>query len=174
MIKFNKLCATLLFICPAVASANNIDFTLGSGLPYVAIVEASVASNNNTQRWFGNYKIGLDDGFSIGVEQAFGQGDNHAAGLIIGAFGVQTDPRPCEKSSESTDSLTNALTNALGCVISLGFSEESTEGVALSYSYHFSGINQKGWKIRLEAGYGKGSRSGEKRGDGSFIVAYQF
>ena len=54
------------------------------------------------------------------------------------------------------------------------FDDETLNGAGLSYSYYFNGINNPGWRLRLEAGYGKASHSKEERGAGGIIISYQF
>jgi len=160
------------------AHATGIDFTLATGFPFVAVVEGSMPSDNNNRRWFANYKVGLDDGFSVGVEQVVGQGNTHAVGVVVGALGMHSNKRDCQQSSETSGDLTTDLVDGvLGqvfCAIGNAFSDETTNGLGLSYSYHFNGLNNAGWRIRLEGGYGKGSRSDKKRGDGSVMISYQF
>ena len=53
-------------------------FLLGGGYPYLVIPEVSLSANDDTQRWYANYKLGLDDGFSAGFEQAVSDNKKHA------------------------------------------------------------------------------------------------
>ena len=152
--------------------AKSADFSLGGGLPYFVIPEVSFAANNGEKRWFANYKIGLDDGFSVGFEQGFGVDNKHALGIFVGALGVQDDERPC-RYEESND-LAENFGSALGCAIAEAFDEETTNGVGLSYSYNFQGLNHSGMRLRFELGYGEGSNSHEKRFDGGVVISYQF
>ena len=70
MKKITHTVVSLLLLGPTFASANDISFSIGGGYPYFVIPEVSVASADLSQRWYGNYKIGLDDGFAVGFEQA--------------------------------------------------------------------------------------------------------
>ena len=54
------------------------------------------------------------------------------------------------------------------------FDTETTNGVGVSYSYLFSGLNEGGWRVRFELGYGEGSNSNEKRADGGVSISYEF
>lgn len=149
--------------------ASAVDFTIGGGLPFLVIPEISIASENNEQRWFANYKMGLDDGFSFGFEQGIDIENKHALGIFIGALGVKDDNRPCLQRTDKNDPL-----KELGCAIFSVFDEETTNGLGLSYSYNFSGLNHSGMRIRFELGYGEGADSQEKRVDGGFSFSYQF
>jgi hypothetical protein len=51
----------------ANAAPNDVSFTLGTGFAYVGSLEASMPAFEGKQRWFANYKIGVDDGFSLGL-----------------------------------------------------------------------------------------------------------
>jgi hypothetical protein len=157
--------ALLLLALSTTTAANGIDFSLGGGYPFIAVPEVSMANADQTQRWHFNYKIGLDDGFTIGFEQALSADKKHAMGLIVGALGVNEDEDRCADTESD-----------LSCLVSKIFllDEETTNGVGLSYGYYFSGLNNVGWNVKFEVGYGEGSESHQKRSDASIRIAYQF
>jgi hypothetical protein len=163
--------ALVIFSTPLFSQASNVDFTLGAGYPFFAVPEISLATNDAKQRWFANYKVGLDDGFSAGFEHGLGDENKHAVGVFAGALGMRDDDRPCDTSNESVSIILSAI---ISCAISDAFDYETTNGVGLSYSYNFSGLNKSGVRLRLEAGYGEGSKTNEKRFDGGVYISYQF
>lgn len=166
--KVNSFClASLLTLCTFSVSANDVSFSIGGGYPYFVIPEVSLSTNAGTQRWYANYKIGFDDGFSVGFEHALTTDKKHALGLVIGALGVQEDDDECGGTEDS-------LGNIIGCGFIEIFDDETTNGLGLSYSYLFSGLNESGWRVRFDLGYGEGSYSNEKRADGGVSVSYQF
>ena len=157
----------MLTTLPFIVKANDIDLTTGSGYPFLLIAEASIATGDRQQRWFGNYKIGFDDGFSLGFEQGLGAENKHAIGLFVGALGV-SDPDSCSNEDDEFAVV------SLGCIIEEIYDDETTNGVGVSYSYNFNGLNNRGARIRFELGYGEGVDSGEERSDGGIIVSFQF
>jgi len=168
----NVLSASLLFIIVISNKATAVDFTLGGGIPFLVVPEVSLASEDEKQRWFINYKMGLDDGFSFGVEHGLGLDNKHAVGVLVGALGVKNNDDVCK--DEKSDDIAENLGNAISCGLLIIFSEETTNGLGLSYSYNFNGLNQSGMRLRFELGYGEGSTSHEKRIDGGFVISYQF
>lgn len=168
--------STLSFCLPA--KANDVGFSVGSGYPYFGSLELSLPADDGKQRWFANYKMGLDDGFSLGFEQGYGNGLNHAFGGLVGAVGVYKGDDNCRVKDTSDGDLvefiSDSFAQSFGCALSAAFDDETLNGVGVSYSYYFNGLNNSGWRLRLEAGYGKASDSGEKRGTGGMIVSYQF
>lgn len=173
MKKITHTVVSLLLLGPTFASANDISFSIGGGYPYFVIPEVSVASADLSQRWYGNYKIGLDDGFSAGFEQAISDNNKHAIGLLVGALGNREVDTQCDESQNS-DELTVAFANTIGCALAEAFDEETTNGIGLSYSYIFSGLNQDGWRLRFELGYGEASSDDDKRVDGGINLSYEF
>ncbi len=131
---------------------NAVDFSIGGGYPFVLVPEVSIATNDDSQRWYINGKFGFEKGASIGFEQSFGSKGKHAAGLLLGLIGTD--------QSDHTD---NDY-----------WEKESTNGVALSYSYNFNGLNKAGMRVRIEYGYGKTDKSHTPHTDGSITVSYQF
>jgi len=171
---FNKniLSVSMFFLGLVANNAYSADFTLGVGAPFFVVPEVSIASEDEKKRWFVNYKMGLDDGFSLGYEQGIDSDSNHALGAFIGALGVQDKNSACP--NEKSGDLAENLGSAIGCTLLIVFDEETTNGLGLSYSYNFNGLNQSGMRLRFELGYGEGSISHEKRVDGGFVVSYQF
>ena len=160
-------CALLLNTMPFIVKANEIDFSIGSGYPFLLVAEVSVAAGDRQQRWYGNYKLGLDDGFSLGFEQGLGTDKKHAIGLLVGALGV-SDPDSCSNEDDEFSVV------SLGCIIEEIYDDETTNGVGVSYSYNFNGLNNQGARIRFELGYGEGVDSGEERSNGGVNYSFQF
>jgi hypothetical protein len=158
---------------PMFSQAKGVDFSIGGGYPFFVVPEVSFASSAGDQRWFANYKIGLDDGFSVGFDQGVGADNKHVIGGVIGALGTRDDKRPCG-NGDSVEDIGSVIGNAIGCAFSKAFDEETTNGIGLSYSYHFNGLNNVGMRIRFELGYGEAADSNEKRADGGVIISYQF
>ena len=154
MKKSNVGLLVLVLMLP-VNSAFGVDFSIGGGWPFLVVPEISGSPLNSDSRLFTNIKIGQDNGFSAGFERSIGKSKRHALGFVVGSIGIQNDDRKC------------------GCFRLLK-DRETTEGYGLTYSYNFSGLNEKGIRLRLEAGQGEGSESKEKRNDGSVILSYQF
>ncbi|MEH6395330.1 hypothetical protein [Pseudoalteromonas sp.] len=171
--KVNSFClASLLTLCTFSVSANDVSFSIGGGYPYFVIPEVSLSANEGTQRWYANYKLGLNDGFSLGFEHALTANKKHALGLVIGAIGIRDDERECVKTDD--DSISGEVGNIIGCAITDAFDYETTNGAGVSYSYLFRGLNEGGWRVRFELGYGEGIDSNEKRADGGISVSYEF
>jgi len=109
----------------------------------------------------------------VGFEQAISDNNKHAIGLLVGALGNREVDTQCDESQNS-DELTAAFANAIGCALAEAFDEETTNGIGLSYSYNFSGLNQDGWRLRFELGYGEASSDDNKRVDGGINLSYEF
>ena len=154
MKKSNVGLLVLVLMLP-VNSAFGVDFSIGGGWPFLVVPEISGSPLGSDSRLFGNIKIGQDNGFSAGFEHSIGKSKRHALGFVVGSIGVQNDDRNCRCFRLLKD-------------------RETTEGYGFTYSYNFSGLNEKGMRLRLEAGQGEGSESKEKRNDGSVILSYQF
>lgn len=144
------ICASSLIFSTASLA---VDFSTGVGYPFVGVPTVSISDDN--VRYYANYKLGLDDGFSVGAEWLNGK---HAFGAFAGAIGAR-DVEACNE-------------NVILC-ISI-FDNETTNGLGLSYEYHFSESPKSGWGIRFEAGYGKESYFNEKRVDGNVQITYHF
>jgi len=164
-LKLKSIFLTLLLLSSTVQANNsdNVHFSLGSGYPFFSVFEVSFPAMNNDQRWFANYKAGLDDGFSVGFEQQL-SGNHQTLGFTLGAIGAR-DAVGCDE---------NKGAGAIICPFVEIFDSETTNGAALNYSYYFSGINNSGAKIRFELGYGQSAQANVNRFDGGIIVSYQF
>lgn len=159
----NFLIAGALLTPTQLSLANELSFSLGAGYPFFVVPEVSLSNADNSQRWYINYKAGLDDGFTLGYEQAVFSSKHHALGAVVGAIGIREDDTPCDADQSS-----------VSCIVSNIFDEESINGAALTYGYYFSGLNSSGWHVKFEAGYGEGSQSKEKRASASIRLSYQF
>jgi len=164
------LSGSSLFVAnSAHANDNDFSFTLGTGFPYVGSAEVSMAAGEGKQRWFGHYKVGPDDdGFAVGFEQALDSDNNHAVGVMYGALGLKNDDSDCPSDTDLS------FSGALGCALSAAFDWETVNGLGVSYSYYFNGLNEAGWRVRLEAGKGKGRNTDKSYTSGNMIVSYQF
>lgn len=145
------------------STATAADFTLGSGYPFVIQAQVSQTFEQDNSRVYGNYKIGLDDGFAVGYEKGF---DNHSIGIMYGALGARDADRECESEG--------SVGGIIACPIIAIFDDETTNGFGVTYQYWFNGAFQDGWGIRLEAGYGKTSDTDLERADGNITISYQF
>ncbi|MFT4929102.1 MAG: hypothetical protein ACI8WB_005232 [Phenylobacterium sp.] len=149
--------------------ANDIDFSIGGGYPYIGVVEVSVAADEGQRRFYANYKLGWDDGFSAGFEQAIDDGNHHAFGVMVGALGIKDSDEGCENDVHD---------DGIFCIFAELLDDRTTNGVGLSYSYNHRGLNNRGVRVRFELGYGKTSHRhrGEDSGrvDGGINVTYQF
>lgn len=163
-----------LLSCCLPAQATDVGFSIGTGYPYFGSLELSLPADKGQQRWFANYKMGFDDGFSLGFEQSYGKGLNHAFGGLVGAVGVYKDGGCDDSPTSNTDSSSDAFRKTLACGIGTIFDDHTLNGLGVSYSYYVNGINQSGWRFKFEAGYGKASTINEKRATGGFIASYQF
>ncbi len=160
--KMPLLCSLLLlFTAPTLAK--DLNFSMGGGYPFIAVPEVSITNTEQSSRLHLNYKAGLDDGFSLGFEQAISKNNKHAVGVFIGAIGIHEENSPCSAQAQAVD-----------CLIDRLFDEEVTNGLGLSYGYYFGAINNQGWHLKLEAGYGEGQKSKVKRSDASIRISYQF
>ncbi|MDA8621748.1 hypothetical protein N9L48_03785 [Psychrosphaera sp.] len=162
----------------AQAEQNDWNFTMGSGFPYFATVGTNYELDD-VSNIFVNYKIGLDDGFSIGYEKALGN-RRHSIGGYVGAVGIKDDE--CEdidtteySNSDDLGTIISApIGHTLGCALSAAFGNESTQGLAVFYGYSSTGLNESGWKLRLEAGYGENKNRENNVGHLNFSARYQF
>lgn len=143
-------------------SAFGAEFTLSTGYPFVAQLQASHIIENGDARVYANYKVGLDDGFSGGYERAFG---DHSIGVMYGALGARKTEDDCEQSNPIVGSL---------CGLGNVFGDRTTNGFGVTYQYWFNGAFKPGWGIRFEGGYGDVTGTDEKRADGNVTISYQF
>ena len=160
----NKLTvASLLFLLTLPTEAKDIDFSLGGGYPFIVIPEVSMANKDKTQRWHANYKAGLDDGFSLGLEQSMSHNNKHSIGIVVGAVGIRKESDRCVGQGINLD-----------CILFDIFDEETINGLGLAYGYYFNRLNSTGWSIKVETGYGEGKESHEKHTSASLRISYQF
>ncbi|WP_417761565.1 hypothetical protein [Shewanella sp.] len=173
------LLATALLCCSsAPVLAEGTHFSVTGGVPYVFIPEVSY-SPNAEQRWFAHYKLGLDDGFSAGFEQAASANNRHALGIFGGALGVKSGHRyVCEEGNSSGEpaDFDDELCSALARPFAEAFDHHTVNGVGLSYSYNRHGLSERGLRVRVEFGYGRIEDADfDKDGfTGGFSVGYQF
>ena len=163
---------SLLSFTPISSNATDFNMSIGGGYPFFFVPEVSVTTKDNEQRWYLNYKASLDHGISAGFEHSVSDNNKHAIGVVLGAIGLQDDPRQCE--SDEKDNLTSSFAKIFGCALAESFDEEVVNGLGISYSYNFNGLSNSGVQIRAELGYGEGRNSGEKNTRGGLIISYQF
>lgn len=153
----NRYLYGLLFMLfPTLANANEVGFSLSSGWPF--LLNPSISIKHQKIEYYANYKIGLDDGFSLGAEAQLGL---HTFGMFVGAIGTRKTRVSCE---------TNATCQAWQIMLT---DQKTTQGVGISYEYRFL-PSRKGWALRLETGYGQESRNNTKRVDANVQVVYHF
>lgn len=172
------IATVLLWGTSATALAEGTHFTVTGGFPYVVIPEISYSPNAD-QRWFANYKLGLDDGFSAGFEQAISANNRHALGIFGGALGVKSGHRyVCNEGNQSGEpgNFDDELCSALARPFAEAFDHHTVNGVGLSYSYNRHGLSERGLRVRLEFGYGRIEDADfDKNGvTGGIAVGYQF
>ncbi|KFZ38920.1 hypothetical protein HR45_00505 [Shewanella mangrovi] len=180
------LIAALLMSCTVPALAGETHFSISGGLPYLVIPEVSYHPNQE-QRWFLNYKAGLDDGVSAGFEQAVSANRRHALGVVLGALGVKNGHRhACEDNSpvrpddangnESGDEFDNAGCEIAYALIVAAFDNHTVNGLGVSYSYSGNGLSEAGLRVKFELGYGRIEDADfDKNGyTGGFSIGYQF
>ena len=177
--KKSLLTAALLMGCAMPALAGETHFSLSSGLPYLLIPEVSYHPNQD-QRWFVNYKLGLDDGVSAGFEQAVSDNQRHALGVLVGALGVKNGHRYiCSEEAPGEDN--QGKLDELGCEVGYAlfagmFDNHTVNGLGVSYSYTGNGLGNAGLRVKLEFGYGRIEDADfDKNGyTGGFSIGYQF
>ena len=156
--------------------AEAVDFSAGIGYPFFLVPEVSITGSSGNHRLYANYKLGLDDGFALGIEQAIDNAGHNAVGVFAGAVGIYDDgEKDCNSADEQNAS---DVADAVGCAIASAmveaFDDEAINGIGVSYSYNSNGLNNTGWRVRLELGYGKSDNSKEKSSGGAVVVSYQF
>ncbi len=145
----------LIFISGA-GHSKELNMSLGGGWPYALV--PTVAIEHRGLEFFANYKIGLDDGFTLGVEKQF---EHHTYGIFVGALGARKTRENCDLDS-TCPPFRIALTD-----------RKSTQGIGFSYEYRFSSTRQ-GWALRVEAGYGHESKTDANRFDGNLQLVHHF
>ncbi|MDT0583152.1 hypothetical protein [Brumicola blandensis] len=140
--------------CYSQQQINNdgLEWRVGAGWPFILVPTVGYQYKHIT--YYANYKLGLDDGFSLGAEKQFGK---HSVGLFFGAVGARKVNSNCE--------------GIFSCIVI--FDNQTTQGIGGSYEYKYS-ENTHGWSLRLEAGYGKESRSDTNRADANIQLVYRF
>lgn len=157
----------LLGLFTGTANADDeLDFSLSIGVPYVAGAELSYTPTGGNYRYYINGKFSIDSGASIGAERAISDNRKHAIGGLIGAVGL-VDGDGCDEEPSSIGGI-------IGCAFVEAFDWETVNGIGATYSYNFSGLENDGWRIRLEGGYGEGRITSEKRWTGGLSISYQF
>ena len=149
-----------LSIAPAAAE---LDFSIAGGYPFVLVPEVSWSTKDRSQRWHVNYKAGLDDGISVGFEQSLSADNRHRFGVVVGAIGIKNEENPCAEQQ-----------GVLACVLANIFDEETINGVGVTYSFYLDELAHSGWHVKLEGGYGEGSKSDTKNTGASIRIGYQF
>lgn len=182
--KKSLLAAALLMGCAMPALAGETHFSLSTGLPYLVIPEMSYHPNQE-QRWFVNYKWGLDYGVSAGFEQAVSANKRHALGVLVGALGVLNGHKygTCDDDAPTDDGIDGVIgdiSNSVTCAIALSLTEaldnRTVNGLGVSYSYTGNGLGERGLRVKLEFGYGRIEDADfDKNGyTGGFSIGYQF
>ena len=156
LIRSQQVLWIVFAIISNVGNANEVNFSLGGGWPYVVVPAVSI--EHSGFEFYANYKIGLDDGFSLGVEK---QTNNHSYGVFVGALGARKTRSICDADS-TCPPFRIAITD-----------RKTTQGLGLSYEYRFTSSRQ-GWAIRAEAGYGHESKTDSNRFDGNIQLVHHF
>lgn len=147
-------------------------FRMSSGVPHFITPEASYYDAESGRRYYGNIKIGADNGASVGVDFPVSANQKHSMGFVLGSVGVRDGDTVCRE--EDPNNLGEVLGSIIGCGIAGAFDWENVNGVGVSYSYNFNKFGQSGWYTRFEYGYGKGQDTDRNLGAGSFFVGYEF
>ena len=159
--KVNRLTSSLiagLVLALPGANVTADTFSAGGGWPFILAPTITLKQGNNIE-YYANYKLGLDDGFTAGVQWAEG---HHVWGGFVGAVGARKTDLPCGSDPANCPAFHIVITD-----------RKTTQGLGLSYEYRFFGVKE-GWALRLEAGYGKASGTDAKRMDGNLQVVYHF
>lgn len=173
--KINKLLLSLVLVTSASVSANEgMSFSLSSGAPFFLNPEVSYSSKHSETRYYGNLKLGLDNGASLGFETSISESNQHALGAFIGSIGVHDGEDDCLDEQDDPNSLGEGLGQIIGCSLVDVFDWERVDGVGVTYSYNFNTLNQSSWFVRLEAGYGKGAESDRDLSSGALLIGYRF
>jgi hypothetical protein len=140
-------------------------FSLGTGVPFLLTAELSTYSQDNQKRYYANAKGSFAAGAALGFEASVSENNKHAMGAFIGTVGI-SDGEDCP--------VTNSFSNDFACAIAHIFDWETVNGLGVTYSYNFNTLQKRGWKLRFEAGYGKGHKSKENSMAGNVYLGYQF
>lgn len=153
--------------------AADVNFSIGAGMPYFLIPEVSMPTDDKTQRLYANYKIGLDDGFSVGFEKAVSDNRKHSFGALLGALGVRDTNVPCESTSNQSSSIFIDV-DALGCALDQIFDDKTVNGLGITYGYSFNGLNSRGFRLVIGVGYGKRNDIDKNGAAGSISLNFEF
>ena len=152
-----SICLFMIMLSSANANTKDgeLQYSIGTGYPYVLIPQ--VAFKDGEMSFFLNYKVGLDDGFTAGINL---HDEHHLYGVFIGAVGARKSERRCESDCPILDFRLSE--------------QESTQGLGLSYEYRFTPNAASSWALRAEVGYGKESFNNDKRADANLQILYHF
>lgn len=164
-----KLAMAIAVFGSSSVSANDLNFSVGTGFPYFVTVEGAYTVNESSNLFL-NYKIGLDDGFAFGYEHSL-DNTNHVIGTYVGAVGIKDNK--CDDYPDNQDDI-EIIASSFGCALRAAFGNETTQGIAAFYGYSFSGLNNPGWHLRFEAGYGNNKNRDDNTGHFNFSARYQF
>lgn len=137
-------------MCQAQTKNEDIQISFGGGYPFLLVPQVAYQQNNIS--YYLNYKMGLDDGFSLGAQI---HNNQHVYGAFIGAIGA--------KDASSVDDSFFRL-----------FEDQTTQGIGVSYEIRFTPQKNASWALRAEIGYGKESHTNTKRADGNIQLVYHF
>ncbi|NOU52546.1 hypothetical protein HG263_18750 [Pseudoalteromonas sp. JBTF-M23] len=177
MKKLVLACALITSAYTSIASADTqqstVGYSIGTGLPY--FINAEIGSYSPEGGMYFQVGQSLDVGFTFGWERVVSDNNKHALGLVVGAVGVKASNREieCEKDKDPS------IGGAIGCAFASAFSEvfdrRSIYGLGVSYNYSFArAYHERGWKMRVMAGYGEQRASKENEATASIAFRYQF
>lgn len=158
----------LIIFYQTQANAKEFDVSLGVGAPYFLVAEVSTAVNNDYKLYL-NYKYGLDDGYSLGLDKAVFN-DNHLLGLFIGAVGTKSTGCVYNDSEDLLNDVSKYLVSCQLAVIK----QKTLNGLGVSYSYAYGGINNSGFILKLDMGSGTNSYIDGYQSTAGITVLYSF
>jgi len=146
-------------------SAAKPSFSIGSGYPYFGNVE--LAGGDNQNRYFLQAKVSLaETGYTLGWDHSVSDDNKQSLGVVIGSVGIKDNTDNCSEQSSNGDNPFCSLADILD--------DEDVRGVGLTYGYHFNGLNQSGFRVRLTLGYGESAQTHHKNTVGGVALQYQF
>lgn len=158
----------LLTLFQNQVSAKDFDLSLGFGAPYFLVTEISTVISDDYRAYI-NYKMGLDNGVSIGLEKAV-INNSHLIGLFAGAVGTKAPD--CNQNDTYTD-----FDDVIGDVVKCAFgviTQKTLNGVGVSYSYANNGINNSGFIIKFDVGTGTNSYTDSYQSTAGIALMYSF
>ncbi|MFT6529309.1 MAG: hypothetical protein ACJAZB_000952 [Psychrosphaera sp.] len=158
----------LLTLFQNQVSAKDFDLSLGFGTPYFLLTEVSTVISDD-YRAYVNFKMGLDNGVSIGLEKAV-INDSHLIGLFAGSVGTQAPD--CYENETYTD-FDGALSDVVKCAFGV-IAQKTLNGVGVSYSYANNGINNSGFIIKFDLGTGTNSYTDGYQSSAGIALMYSF